>query len=121
MSKTAKRHIVYYFIQDQHGCNPYVFEWTGQKNDFSQQEIAHIAEKRHAYRKARTYRARQEEVRVELKKNKYWKILKQVLWWIGAYTWVIIKFSIQLAWKMVVVFFALFIGQLLLGIFLTRR
>ena len=121
MSKTAKRHIVYYFIQDEYGCNPYVFEWTGRKDDFSQQEIVRIAKKRHAYRSAKTYKERQEEVRVKLGNGKVWKTIKQVLWWIGAYTWVIIKFSIQFAWKMVVVFFALFIGQILLGMFLTRR
>ena len=121
MSKTAKRHIVYHFIQDEYGCNPYVFEWIGQKNDFSQQEIARIAQKRHAYRSARTYKERQEEVRVKLGNDKVWKILKQVLWWIGSYTWVIIKFSIQFAWKMVVVFFVVFVGQLLLGMLLARR
>ena len=121
MSKTQKLHTVYYFIQDEYGCNPYVFEWIGQKSDFSQQEIARKAEKRHAYRRNRTYKARQEEVRVKLGNDKYWKLLKQVAWWIGSYTWVIIKFSIQFAWKMVVVFFAIFIGQLLLGMFLTRR
>lgn len=121
MSKTVKRHTVYYFIQDEYGCNPYVFEWTGQKSDFSQQRIAHIAKKRHAYRRARTYKARQEEVRVELKNEKYWQFFKQVSWWIGSYTWIIMKFSIQLAWKMVVVFFAIFFGQLLLGMFLTRK
>ncbi len=121
MSKTAKRHTVYYFIQDEYGCNPYVFEWTGQKSDFSPQEIARNAQKRHAYRRNRTYKARQEEVRVDLRKDKYWQIFKQVSWWIGSYTWVITKFSIQLAWKMVVVFFAIVFGQILLGMFLTRR
>jgi hypothetical protein len=121
MSKTAKRHVVYYFIQDEYGCNPYLFEWTGQKNDFSHQEIARKAQKRHAYRSARKYKERQEEVRVQLDNDKYWKLLKQVSWWIGSYTWVIVKFSIQLAWKMVVVFFAIVLGQLLLGMFLTRR
>ena len=121
MSKTAKRHIVYYFIQDEYGCNPYLFEWTGRKDDFSRQEIARIAQKRHAYRSARKYKERQEEVRVQLNNDKYWKTIKQVLWWIGSYTFVIIKFSIQLAWKMVVVFFVLVFGQLLLGMFLTRK
>lgn len=121
MSKTAKRHTACYVIQDKYGCTPYIFKWSGKRDRFSEQEITRIAERRHAQRRAQKYQARQEEVVVEMGNSDLWTTIGKVLWWIGTYTLVIIKFSFQLVWKAIVVFFALFIGQLLLGMFLTRR
>lgn len=120
MDKTAKRHTIYYFIQDEYGCTPYVVQWYGRKDRFSQQEVARAAEKRHARRCALKYPARDKEVRVTLGSNRIWITIGSVLWWFGAYTIAVIKFLLQLSWKIIVVFFVLFFGQILLGLLLRR-
>ncbi len=117
MSKTAKRHTACYVIQDKYGCTPYVFTWSGKRDRFSQQEITRLAQRRHAQKRAQKYQARQEEVVVEMGNSDVWKTIGKVLWWVGTYALVIIQF----VWKGIVVLFAIFIGQLLLGMFLTRR
>lgn len=119
-SKTGKRHTVYYFIEDERGCTPYVIEWFGSKNRFSQQDVARIAERKHAQRGyTRTDKNRQ-EVKVRIGENRVWQTLKSILWWIGAYTVAIVKFLLKLSWKIIVVFFVIFVGQLLLGMLLRR-
>jgi hypothetical protein len=120
MTKTSNQHVVYCPIEDEHGCTVYVLEWSGSRNRFSNQEIAQIAQKKHRQRRAQSYGNSQEEVYVKIGENSAWTTIRNVLWWIGAYTIAVIKFLFKLGWKMVFFFFVLFIGQLLFGIFLTR-
>lgn len=116
MSKKSKRHSVYYLVQDEHGCTPHVVEWEGERERYSDQDIARAVYKRHNQK----YKFRQGKESVRTNEHKVWRTIKNIAWWVWAYTLAVIKFSLTLSWKIIVFIFVVFIGQILLGLLLSR-
>lgn len=117
MSKKSKQHTVYSrFTEDKHGRTPYLAQWEGKREQYSDDEITRVDHKRHNQKNG----SNQGQEFIGTNKRKIWRRIKNIGWWVGSYTIAVIKFLFTLSWKIIVIFFVVFIGQILLGLLLSR-